>query len=171
MRVLVTYASRHGATADIADAICAVLRDEPGADMARRVDVMPIEEVDDVGGYHAIVVGSAIYLGRWMREARRFLHDNRDVLRERSVWLFSSGPIGEPAGPEQDPTETADLIDLVRARGYRSFGGRLRPADLDLAERATVRLVHVAEGDYRDWTEIHAWAEEIAELLGELTAG
>jgi menaquinone-dependent protoporphyrinogen oxidase len=166
MRVLVTYASRHGATAEIAEAIGAVLHDEPEGDLARRVDVLRINEVDHVGGYDAVVVGSAIYVGRWMRGARRFLRTNREALRTRLVWLFSSGPIGESAGPEQEPSETTELVELVGAQGYRSFSGRLRRADLDLAERATVRTVHAEEGDYRDWTEIHAWAEDIAELLG-----
>lgn len=171
MRVLVTYASRHGATADIAEAISAVLRDEPEGDQARRVDVLPIDEVEDVGGYDAVVAGSAIYLGRWMREARAFLHDNRAVLRSRPVWLFSSGPIGESAGPEQDSEDTEELIDLVRARGYRSFSGRLRQADLDHAERVKVRQVHAEEGDYRDWTLIRAWAEDVADELGAPTPG
>jgi menaquinone-dependent protoporphyrinogen oxidase len=171
MRVLVTYASRHGATAGIAEEIGAVLRDEPEGDQSRRVDVLSLEEVDDVGGYDAVVVGSAIYLGRWMKEARVFLHDNRSVLRARRVWLFSSGPIGHSAGPEQDAEDTEELIDLVQARGYRSFAGRLRQADLDHDEWATVRQVHAEEGDYRDWTQIKLWAEEVADALGAPAAG
>jgi menaquinone-dependent protoporphyrinogen oxidase len=171
MRVLVAYASRHGATAGIAEAITAILRDEPLGDQARRVDVLPIEEVEDVGGYDAVVVGSAIYLGRWMREARTFLHMNRAVLLARPVWLFSSGPIGQPAGPEQDAQDSEELVDLVQARGYRSFAGRLRQADLDQGERTAVRQVHAEEGDYRDWTQIREWAEEVADALGAPAAG
>jgi menaquinone-dependent protoporphyrinogen oxidase len=171
MRILVTYASRHGATAGIAEAVAAVLKDEAGTDLARRVDVLPIDEVDDVAGYDAYVVGSAVYLGRWMKEARRFLHDNVSTLRSRPVWLFASGPVGEPAEPEQEATDTAELVELVRARGYRTFSGRLRLADLGLAERATVRMVHAAEGDHRDWPEIRAWAEDVAESLGAPAPG
>lgn len=171
MRILVTYASRHGATEGIAEAIAAVLRDDAGGDLARRVEVLPVDEVEDVGGYDAFVIGSAVYLGRWMKEARRFLQDNVSTLRSRPVWLFSSGPVGEPAEPQQDAADPAELVELVRARGHRTFSGRLRLADLGLAERATVRMVHAAEGDHRDWQEIHAWAEDVAESLGAPAPG
>jgi menaquinone-dependent protoporphyrinogen oxidase len=170
MRVLVTYASRHGATADIAEVVSAVLRDEPEGDAARRVDLLLLEEVEDVSGYDAVVVGSAVYLGRWMPEARAFLHENRAALRRRPVWLFSSGPIGHTAGPEQDAVDTDELIDEVQARGYAGFAGRLRRADLDLDERLAVGRLHVEEGDYRDWTRIREWAEEIADALAVHTA-
>jgi menaquinone-dependent protoporphyrinogen oxidase len=171
MRVLVAYASRHGATADIAESISSVLRDEPEGDRARRVDVLPLEEVEDLGGYDVFVIGSAIYLGRWMRDARTFLHDHRELLRARRVWLFSSGPVGDPSGPEQEALDTEELVDLVQARGYRSFGGRLRQADLDLVERAAVRLVHAPEGDYRDFDDVRTWAEEVADALGAPAPG
>jgi menaquinone-dependent protoporphyrinogen oxidase len=170
MRVLVTYASRHGATADIAEVVAAALRDNPAGDEARRVDVLPLEEVEDIAGYDAVVLGAAVYSGRWMPQARAFLHENGAVLRDRQVWLFSSGPIGLAAGPEQDTTDTEELIDLVQPQGYGGFAGRLRRADLDLDERLTVGRLHAAEGDYRDWTRIREWADEIADGLAVPTA-
>jgi menaquinone-dependent protoporphyrinogen oxidase len=84
---------------------------------------------------------------------------------KRSVWLFASGPVGEPPGALTESPETAQLAEVVGARGYRTFAGRLRTSDLDGGERAGIRGAHVADGDYRDWHEIRAWAEEIGDAL------
>ena len=163
MRVLVTYASRHGSTAEIADRVGQVLRVVLGMHVPDvQVDVIPIAKVRGVEGYDAVVVGSAIYLGRWLRPARRFLRAEAARLRRRPVWLFSSGPVG--AGPGQ-AGELGELTALFGARDHRIFGGRLRSADLGAAERTLVHAIHAEEGDYRDWAEVTAWAGQLADNL------
>jgi menaquinone-dependent protoporphyrinogen oxidase len=166
MRVLVTYATRHESTAQIAEAIGHVLSTSE-ATSAVDVDVLPLENVDDlnVDDYDAVVLGSAIYEGRWLRSARLFVRANAEELARRPVWFFSSGPIGEPAVPDTDVREVAALAELVQARGHQIFAGHLRLADLALVERAAVRLVHAAEGDYRDFDSIRAWAADVAGSL------
>jgi menaquinone-dependent protoporphyrinogen oxidase len=170
MRVLVTYASRHGATADIAEVIAGVLTEDRGRDRARRVEVVPVEEVEDVTGYDAVLLGSAVYVGRWTKPARSFVRRNLAALRARPVWLFSSGPVGDAPEPDQETADTDRLADLVGARGSRTFGGRLRRADLGRRERAVVRTVHAEDGDHRDWVEIRAWADEVADVLDDVGA-
>lgn len=174
MRVLVAYASRHGGTAGIAEALAATLRDavphDAGADRDRHVDLVAAGEVDDVTGYDAVVVGSAVYLGHWLGPARRLVREQAAALQHRPVWLFSSGPVGDPAVPDTEAEEVAELTEAVAALAHRTFAGRLRPADLGLVERATVRAVHAAEGDYRDWDAIRDWAEEIADTLAAAVA-
>src|SRR5665213_1770747 len=95
LRVLVTAASRHRATAEMAERIAAALA-------ARGIDAeaRPIDEVAEVGGYDAVVLGSGIYVGRWLSEARRFAEDNAATLTTMPVWLFSSGPLGGSEGAE-----------------------------------------------------------------------
>jgi menaquinone-dependent protoporphyrinogen oxidase len=167
MRVLVTYATRHASTAEIAEAIGRVLSDTAAADT---VDVLPVEDVDDVEDYDAVLLGSAIYEGRWLKPARQFLHANTEQLANRPVWLFSSGPIGEPPVPNTDVGDVTALAELIQARGHKLFAGQLRLAELQLAERSTVRRVHGVEGDYRDWNTIRVWAAEVADSLSASTS-
>ncbi len=85
-RVLVAYATKYGATAGIAEKIGQVLRE---AGLA--VDVKPAGQAGDPGGYQAVVLGSAVYIGRWRKEAAHYLKANEKALAQRPVWLFNSG--------------------------------------------------------------------------------
>ena len=163
MRVLVTFASRHSATAGIAEAVAAVLMEEGGPDLT--VEVAPVEDVDSVADYDAVVIGSAIYLGRWLTDARDLVRRTQDDLRARPVWLFSSGPLGEPAAPAEDAADEDDLAEEIGAVAHRTFPGALRRAELDRGERLAARLVSAPEGDFRDWDEVRHWAEEIVDAL------
>ena len=90
-QVLVTYASKYGATAEIAEKIGEVL-----GQAGLHTDVQPVEEVSDLTPYKAVILGSAVYIGRWRRSAVKFLEANENLLAERMVWFFSSGPIAHP---------------------------------------------------------------------------
>lgn len=161
MRVLVFTASKHGSTEEIGAAIVLELRAQD-----IEADAKTAGEAVDVAGYDAVIVGSAIYAGHWMKESLSFLEQHRGALARKPVWLFSSGPIGEDKG--RDPIAPAYVDKLVTdngARGHRIFAGKLEPADLSLAERAITKVVRAPSGDFRDWDEIHAWAREIAAAL------
>jgi menaquinone-dependent protoporphyrinogen oxidase len=165
MRILVTYATRHDGTAQIAQVLGSVLREQEDEEGKPTVEVLVVDDVDDLEAYDAVLLGSAVYMDRWLHSARHFAQSNAKTLMKRSVWLFASGPVGEPPGALTESPETAQLAEAVGARGYRTFAGRLRTSDLDAGERAGIRGAHVADGDYRDWHEIRAWAEEIGDAL------
>ena len=162
MRVLVTAASRHEATAEIAEAIA--------VDLAKRgldARVRPIGEVTGLGDYDAVVLGSAVYMGRWLKAARLFASKHATALAAMPVWLFSSGPLG-PADkpvPESDAADIDAMVALTRAREHRVFAGRLDGAQLGVAERAVMKAVHAPEGDSRDWGAVDAFAADIAAAL------
>ncbi len=161
MKVLVASASRYGSTDEIGQAIGDVL-----AEAGHDVDVCPAETVDAVDPYDAVVIGSGIYAGHWIRHAKDLVRDHADALRDRQVWLFSSGPIGDPPKPDEDPADVADMIEDCGATGHRLFAGKLDRSVLRFADRAIVTALRAHEGDYRDWDDIRAWAEEIAAALG-----
>jgi menaquinone-dependent protoporphyrinogen oxidase len=161
MRVLVTAASKYGATAEIAAAIAEVL-DKHGLEAT----VLPPEQVKEVDGYDAVVVGSAVYAGHWLRPARELAERHAGVLAGRPVWLFSSGPVGDPPKPEEDPVDVAELVALTNAREHRVLAGKLVRKQLSFPERAIVSALRVPEGDFRDWTEIRQWAAQIADAIG-----
>lgn len=158
MNVLVACASKHGATAEIATALA---RDLCGHGLD--VDVRSAEEVDGVGEYDAAVLGSAVYMGRWLPAAIAVAELYAHELAERPTWLFSSGPLGDPLLP--GPPDVSALERLVGARGHRVFAGRLSRSELSLAERGIVRAVKAAYGDYRDWDDVSAFADEVANAL------
>ena len=176
MRVLVAYASRHGATPGIAERIAETLRDAGVGAEALRVTA-----AKSLAGYDAFVVGSAAYMFHWEKEATSFVRRNRAVIAAKPTWLFSSGPLGtEPLdaeGRDQKvtaiPKEIPELRQAVGARDHRVFFGAYERDRklIGLAERV-VALMPAArdalpEGDFRDWPEIDAWATEIAvELRG-----
>jgi menaquinone-dependent protoporphyrinogen oxidase len=161
MRVLVTAASRYGATAGIAEAIGRRLEDD-----RFEVDVVPIEEVEGVEGYDTVVLGSGVYAGRWLRPARRFVDEHASELASKETWLFSSGPIGDPPKPEGDAAvKLGDLVTKTGAREHRVFAGKLDKSRMTFADRAIVTAVRSPEGDFRDWEEIAEWADEIAAAL------
>lgn len=166
MKVLVAVASRHGATDQIAREISVRLLDTLSAtDPTAAVQVRAVNQVPSLDGYDAVVLGSAVYMGRWLPAAREFTKRHAAALAAVPVWLFSSGPIGEPHQPEQDPADIAGIATAIGARDHRTFFGRLDKHQLGLAERAIVRAVHAAEGDFRDWPAIRDWARTVGEAL------
>jgi menaquinone-dependent protoporphyrinogen oxidase len=162
MRVLVTAASRHRGTLEIAEAIASGLSDRRIASVS-----VPVEQVTTLHGYRAVVLGSGVYAGRWLGEARRFAQIHVSELCMTPVWLFSSGPVG-PADrpiPPGTPADVPVLMRLTRASGHRTFGGRLDLAGLHFAERAAARMIHAPGGDSRDWDAVDRFAAEIAREL------
>lgn len=162
MNVLVTAASKHQGTAGIAQAIAGTLRH---AGMA--VTVLPVGDVGSLEGFDAVVAGSAVYGGHWLKPARQFIEQHTAELSARPVWLFSSGPIGDPPKPAEDPVDAAGMIRQTHAQGHRVFSGVLDAGELGLGERGILRALRAPIGDFRDFPQVTQWAEEIAAWLGQ----
>ena len=146
-RVLVAAESRHGSTREVAGAIAGHL-----TTAGCRVDLLTLEEIGALRPYDGVVLGSGMYLGRWLLPARRFVAERSDEMRACAVWLFSSGPVGSPPFPAPETAfDPAGLMEATGARGHRLFA------------RGTGRD---SPGDTRDWAAIEAWADEIAAAVG-----
>jgi menaquinone-dependent protoporphyrinogen oxidase len=158
MRALIAYTSKHGSTREIAERIGATLRS--AGDEAQ---VIPVSAAPDPLEFDRVIVGSAVYMGHWMKEAVEFVRLNRAKLAERPLWLFSSGPVGPRSLPEA--VDIAALRQLLEIRGHRTFAGALDAKKLSLAERMMVRAVKAQYGDDRSWEDIDTWAREIADAL------
>jgi menaquinone-dependent protoporphyrinogen oxidase len=126
MKVLVAWASRCGSTRGIAEFLGEKLRER-----GLEADVMDADAARDVEGYDAFVIGSALYMFHWMKEARKFVSRNKAVLSARPVWLFSSGPVGTRKTDKQGrdvlevagPRELDELRALANPREHRVFFG------------------------------------------------
>ncbi len=159
-RVLVAYATKHGSTAEIANAIGARLH-EVGLD----ADVRPARDVRDLAGFGAVVLGSAVYALRWQGEAVDFLKRHERELAGRPVWLFSSGPLDRSADDADLPMPKAivGLAGRIGIRGHTTFGGRLAPDAKGFVERLIIR--RGGAGDWRNFERIRGSAATIAEQL------
>jgi menaquinone-dependent protoporphyrinogen oxidase len=139
------------------------------------VTVLLPEAVERIDGYDAVVLGSAVYTGHWLDPAKELVARFGDALAARPVWLFSSGPVGDPSRKlvQQmgvDPVDVGDILAATKARGHRVFAGKLDRRNLGLAQRAALLAFRGLEGDFRDWTAIRAWADGIARELAHLSA-
>lgn len=173
MKVLVSAASKHGATSEISEEIGRGLREalnERGGDEVS-VDVRPAEQVSSVDEYDAVVLGSAVYAGHWLQSARELAERHAEALSERPTWIFSVGPIGDPPKPEEDPVDVASVLEATRARDHRIFAGKLDKSRLGFAEKAIVLALRAPEGDFRDWDAVGDWTREIARELAPESEG
>ncbi|NMO01600.1 protoporphyrinogen oxidase [Gordonia sp. TBRC 11910] len=163
IRVLVSTASRHGATTQIGEQLGSALRKAlDGRGLDADVDIRGAESIGagtDVGRYDAAVIGSAVYFGRWLRPARRLIAQHDADLKSMPVWLFSSGPIGEE-GSTVGPPPAPDWV-----REHKTFGGKVDPQALRWHERLIVKVLRVADTDSRDAAAITRWADQIAAQL------
>ena len=162
--VLVAYASRHGSTQEVAEAVAATLRD-----CGLAVNVQPVGEVRSLDGYSAVVLGAPLYMYRWHKDARRFLSRHRKALTERPVAVFALGPVHDPHDEEEWQDSWSQLKkELAKYPWFRlvaleMFGGKFDPALL----RFPINLMAGKEPatDIRDWAAIRAWASDLPALL------
>ena len=160
MKVLVCAATKYGATGEIANVVADVL-----AEKGLEVTMIPPEQADAIEQFDAVVLGSAVYMGQWMKPARELVDRSAAALAARPVWLFSSCPVGEPAKPAENPVDVSKIIQSTKARDHRVFTGRLVRKHLSFPDRAMASAIRAAEGDFRNWADIRAWAAGIASAL------
>lgn len=173
MKVLVVYSSKYGFTRGIAERIGRTLNTSGvvEATVVRAARPGPLD------GYDAFVIGSALYMFSWLKEAKEFVLHNRDALAARPVWLFSSGPIGSATTDEKGrdvrensgPKELPELQAAVHPREHKVFFGGFDHTKLAFGDRVVYAMPAAkklfTDGDFRDWAAIDAWAKSIAAAL------
>jgi len=169
LKVLVAYASKYGSTKRIAEFIGEKLRNSE-----MNVDVKDVISTGDLAGYDAFVVGSALFMGHWMKEAKGFLSKNRAVLTSKPTWIFSSGPTGTKSTDKKGrdllevsgPTELDELRSWVHPREHKVFFGAFFADRLKGTAALFARMIPKdEEGDFRNWPVIESWASSIAQEL------
>lgn len=167
MRVLIVYGSMHGATAEIARAIGEELQ-KTGLE----AEVRAADQVTNLQGFDAVVLGSGIYAGHWSKDAVRFGKRQAGELARRPVWLFDSGPIDTSADEgKTTPVKDATMLAArIHARQHVTFGGQFGPEDVG---RFTQKMIGKGDkspyGDFRNWDRIRAWARTIGTELRAAT--
>jgi menaquinone-dependent protoporphyrinogen oxidase len=162
-RILVAYATRAGSTAEVAEAIAKALRANGAA-----VDVCPVKQVHHLSPYRAVVLGSAIRMGRWLPEALAFLKAHRAELSRLPVAYFVTCLTLTSNTVENRATVDA-YLDPVRAIlrpvSVGLFAGALDLNKLSFLNRLMLKAAKTPEGDFRKWDEIHLWGESLQAIL------
>ncbi|MGZ4187524.1 MAG: flavodoxin domain-containing protein [Solirubrobacteraceae bacterium] len=162
-RVLVAYGTKHRATAEIAEAVATILRNA-----GLEVDLLRARRVRSLDPYRAVVLGSAVYAGRWRADAMRLL--SRPQLKDREVWLFSSGPVGEDKGDPEElerwtkPARVQEIAAGIGVRDHVVFGGMVAD-DAGFIRKKMARNIPRELRDRRDWQQIEAWTQTIVRDL------
>ena len=168
-KILVTYASRTGSTAQIAEAICKTLIQN-----GEETELLPMQDVNDLSAYHAVIIGSPIRKSQWLPEAMQFLQNHRAELARKRVVTFTVCITIAMSNDERYQQAVREWIAPVRAKvrpvSEGLFAGKLDfnklPWTLDtLLFRATIALDILLKGDHRDWIAVHTWAQSLRPLL------
>jgi menaquinone-dependent protoporphyrinogen oxidase len=166
IKVLLAYASTHGSTQEVAEAVAATLRDHGLA-----VDLQPVRNVRTLEGYHAVVLGAPLYMFHLHKDALRFLSRHQKALSDGlPVAIFAGGPFA--TGDEKEWQEVRKQLDQELAKypwlrpvTVEVVGGKFDPARLHFPWNLIPALKQMPPSDLRDWAAIGAWADSLAAQL------
>jgi menaquinone-dependent protoporphyrinogen oxidase len=161
--VLVCYATRYGSTGEIASIITEEL-----VRAHLEVTLSPLSLVRDPGNSDAVVVGSPLYMGKWLAEAREFVSRFRSQLQTRPVAVFTVGysfrdRMKDYVLPDEEALAPIRIFISPVAYGY--FAGRVDPDLMSQTDREVIRLAGVSPGDFRNPDRVRQWARELPPLL------
>ena len=157
--ILVAYASRAGSTGEVAQAIGEVLNSNGSS-----VDVMLVKDIKDLSQYQAVVLGSAIRIGSWLPEAKKFVENNKQILGQVPTAYFTVCMTLQEDTPEtrkEVETFLAPVHAVMEPVDAGYFAGVADFSKLNFLERKMGQWAGMSEGDYRDWDAIRAWAQNL----------
>jgi menaquinone-dependent protoporphyrinogen oxidase len=158
--ILLAYATRFGSTQEVAEAITTALR-EAGIE----VELQPMQEVQRLDDYEAVVLGAALYNARWNQDAHQFLTKHQEVLKQRPVAIFALGPLNTGDAAKRNSLRQLDKelakYPWLKPVALEMFAGKYDPTKpgMGFFERL------LPARDYRDWEAIHAWANALPAQL------
>jgi menaquinone-dependent protoporphyrinogen oxidase len=164
-KVLVAYASKYGATREIAERIAQVINQS-----GLEADILPAGQVQAINAYGAVILGSASYIGNWRKEAVAFIRKFDDDMEKKPAWIFSSGPLedGDALAAMKGwlyPSSLAPTIERINPRGVTVFHGAVDFSKMNFLERWMMKNFKLTKSDFRRWDLVEAWAGEIAASL------
>ena len=163
-RILIAYASPHGSTAEIAQAVGKQLRSAGNS-----VDVKELISVSSPESYNAVVIGGPFYMGKLVSEVGKFIGKNSDALTKIPVAAFGVGiaPVGkDPTAIGNATKKLYEALAPIKPVAVTIFAGKVDREKLSFFQKFIVGRVHAPVGDFRDWAAINAWAIELPPKMG-----
>jgi menaquinone-dependent protoporphyrinogen oxidase len=155
---LIAYATKHDSTHQVAELVADILRDD-----GLEVEVRPAGDVTTLEPYGAVVIGGALYMGRWHRDARHLLSRHRIALAQRPVFVYGMGPLemveDQIAGARKQLDHALAKVPEVQPVAVTIFGGVVHPEELHFP------FNKMPAGDARDPEAIRAWAHDVAAAI------
>lgn len=159
----ILYVTRYGSTQEVAEAVAVKLRER-----GLEADLQSMQKVRTLEGYRAVVLGAPLYMGRWHKDAKRFLSQHREALMERPVTIFALGPIHENEMQDSRAQLDRELAKFswLTPVAVEVFGGKYDPTKLRFPDSLIARLPasplkQIPASDIRDWTAIRTWASNL----------
>ena len=157
-KILVAYSSEYGSTGGVSEAIGKEL-----CGKGANVDVCLTRNVKNLSSYQGVVVGSAIYRGKWMPEATDFVKANFEILQQVPVAYFLVCMTMHQPGEENRRKALSYLdpvlqnIPQVKPVAIEPFAGVMNYGNLSWFNKKIIIAKGVPEGDFRNWEAIRAW--------------
>jgi menaquinone-dependent protoporphyrinogen oxidase len=163
MQVLIVYGSKRGGTAGLAHMIATAFERE-----GWRADVRDAAEGPGIGDVDAVIVGGALYMNRWPKPLRRWVHHHTPTLQKVPVWFFSSGPLDASAraGDIAPVPSVAKLAREIEISGHQTFGGYL---DRNPKGYFAHQMAKRYAGDWRDPQQVEEWVHDICRRMSVVT--
>ena len=162
-RILVTYATRAGSTAEIAETIGEVL-----AARGFVVDVKPMKEAPPLKNYSAVILGSATRMGSWLTEAVEFVKNNQASLIHIPTAIFTVHVLNtgnDEACRAARQAYAEAVLQLITPKAEAFFAGKIDLEKLSFADRVITKMIAGDEGpkvgDFRDWDDVNDWAKMV----------
>ena len=158
-KILVTYASRYGSTAEVAQAVAAQL-----CARGEAVEVRAVADVTDISRYRAVVVGSAVRMGQWLAPAVKFVEAHKDALSRVPVAYFSVHMLAvddSEASRQKRAAYVAPVHAILAPRHEAFFAGKIDSRQFTLLDRLMTKATGSVDGDRRNWQAISTWADQL----------
>jgi len=154
MKTLILYATKHGATADIARRIAQLIDDSV-------VHELNQEEIPSIDEFGCVIIGSPVYAGMIRKEAKSFLKHNADILCAKNLGLFLSAM--DMSGEKKFFEENIPENILQSAITSSVLGAVFDPEKAGIFERLIMKLVTKRSGYVStiDDEKIRQFAESI----------
>ena len=123
-----------------------------------------MKTVSTLEGYHAVVIGGPIYMGKIVGDVGKFVGKFRDALMKIPVAAFTVGmaPIGkDPAVIDKTMKIFHAALAPLEPVAETMFAGRVDPEKLSFIQKWMIKKAKAPVGDFRDWDTIANWSKEL----------
>jgi len=162
-KVLIAFATRYGSTKEVAEFIAEKIKErEIEAEISNIIDISSLE------GYDAVIIGSPIYMGKWLKEGVHFVQQFSESLNRVPVALFSVGATLKDKNEKNIKIAEKSfdvLLPYTNPVMTGLFAGKIDKSNMNFVDKQILKIVKPEEGDFRNFDEISVWTDNLIETF------
>jgi len=162
-KVLIAFATRYGSTKEVAKLIADKIKDrEIEAEISNVIDISSLK------GYDVVIIGSPIYMGKWLKEGVDFVQQFSESLNQVPVALFTVGVTLKDKNEKniRIAEKSFDvLLPYTNPVMTGVFAGKIDKRNMNFIDKQILKLVKAEEGDFRNPDEISVWTANLIETF------